>query len=112
MVQITERRKSPRVTVNVLAGQTVAGKYFVPLLSDISTKGVRLENPAGLERPSYYYSVLELMLPGCPEIIWARCRPVRNKNNGFFTSQALSFVDISAHHRRLLQEYTRRCLGH
>ena len=111
MLMIKERRLSPRITVNLTAGETVGGKYFLPLVSDISPRSVRLESPAGLERPPSHQVMLELMLPGCPDIVRARCRVLREENHGFFKSRVLSFVNISPYHRQLINGYLKRCLG-
>jgi c-di-GMP-binding flagellar brake protein YcgR len=104
-------RKSPRVTVNHLVGETTGGKYFLPLLANISEKGILIESPAGLERPRAHDPVVELNLPGCPNLIWARCRLVRQTNHGFFQSHALEFLNISAVDRKHIRLYVQRCAG-
>ncbi len=106
-----ENRKFRRATVNLLVGETTGGKYFIPLLSDISADGLMIESPSGLERPRAHDSVIELTLPGCKEIIRARCRVVRRKIQGFFEKQALKFVDISAVDRKNILLYVQRCAG-
>ncbi len=106
-----ERRKSQRVTVSLVAGETTGGKYFLPLVTDLGIDGVRIDSPSGLERPRAHYLVLEMILPGCKEIIWARCRVVREEKQGFFRRQALRFVNISAVHRNMLRLYLQRCVG-
>jgi c-di-GMP-binding flagellar brake protein YcgR len=106
-----DQRKSRRATVNLLVGETTGGKYFVPLLADISADGLMIESPSGLERPRAHDSVIELSLPGCKEIIRARCRIVRRKVKGFFEKQALKFVDISAVDRKHIKLYVQRCVG-
>lgn len=107
----SDMRSSRRATVNLLIGETTGGKYFIPLLSNISADGLLIESPAGLERPRVHDSFVELVLPGCKEIIRARCRVIRRTVKGFFEKQALKFVDISAVDRKHVQLYVQRCFG-
>ncbi|RME27433.1 MAG: PilZ domain-containing protein [Deltaproteobacteria bacterium] len=104
-------RKNERVTVRLVAAETTGGRYFLPMVTDLSTDGACLACPSGLEKPRAHFVVLELMLPGCNEIVWARCRIVHEKVEGFFRRQGLQFINISAHHRMLLTRYLQRCTG-
>ena len=106
-----DKRKSNRATVNLMVGETTGGTYHIPLAANISESGLLVESPSGLDRPDSHDRVVELMLPGCPEIIWARCRLVRSERKGFFSSHALQFVDISAVHKKLVRLYVQRCVG-
>ncbi len=106
-----ERRQSRRATVQLFVSEISGGKLFMPLMADVSDTGLKLQCPSGLEMPRTHAPVVELMLPGVPEIIYARCKVVRDKNKGFFRSRALEFVDISAVHRKLLRLYVQRVCG-
>lgn len=105
------QRKRNRATVNLLAGETHRGKYYIPLLANISEDGVYLESPAGLEMPRVHDPIVELSLPGVGDLVWARCQLVREENHGFFTGRALRFVNISAVDRKHIRLYVQRCIG-
>ena len=105
------RRKSDRVTVNLLVGETAGGKYFLPLLANISETGLYLECPAGLERPRAHDRIVELPLPGVPDLVRARCKVVRTDDHGFFEGEALEFMEISAADRNNVRMYVQRCVG-
>lgn len=105
------RRKNRRITVNLLAGETVGGQYHLPLLANLSETGLYLESPSGLERPPAHDRVVELALPGAEDLVWARCKVVRHDQSGFFQGHALEFVDISAHDRLQIRSYLHRCVG-
>jgi c-di-GMP-binding flagellar brake protein YcgR len=105
------QRRTRRATVNLLVGETVRGQLFQPLLADVSEGGVLLECPAGLDMPRAHDAVVELMLPGVPEIIMARCRVMRDSVHGFFRRRALEFVNISPLHRKHLKLYVQRVCG-
>jgi c-di-GMP-binding flagellar brake protein YcgR len=107
----SNQRKHSRATVNLLAGETNRGRYYLPLLANISENGVYLESPTDLEMPRVNDPIVELNLPGIDGLIWARCRVVREENQGFFTGRALSFVDISAIDRKHIRLYVQRCIG-
>ena len=47
----SNQRKRNRATVNLLVGETHRGKFYLPLLANISEDGVYLESPTGLEMP-------------------------------------------------------------
>lgn len=106
-----ERRNSQRMTVSLVVGETTGGKYFLPQVTNLGVDGACIDSPSGLERPRAHFLVLEMMLPGCDEIIWARCRVVREEKRGFFRRQAVRFVNISAVHRNMLRMYLQRCIG-
>ncbi|MBN2493127.1 MAG: PilZ domain-containing protein [Deltaproteobacteria bacterium] len=108
---LVNRRRSRRATVYMLAGETCGGKYFLPLLANVSSDGLLLECPSGLEMPRRHDAVVELSLPGVDEIIWARCQLVRESSHGFFRRRALRFVDISPLHRKQLHMYIQRVCG-
>ncbi len=108
---IQERRRNRRATVQLFVSQISGGKLFSPLMADISEQGLLLESPSGLEMPRHHAPVVELMLPGVPEIIYARCRVLRQSEHGFFTKRALEFVDISAAQRQLVRRYIRSACG-
>ncbi len=103
-----ERRRNKRATVELFISETNAGKLFMPMMANISAEGLLLESPAGLEMPDNHAPVVELMLPGVPEIVYARCKIVRQSEHGFFTRRALKFINISAVHRKLVQLYIQR----
>lgn len=106
-----ERRRTKRATVELFISETSGGKLFMPMMADISPEGLLLKSPAGLEMPQNHAPVVELMLPGVGEIIYARCKVVRESNKGFFTQRALKFVNISAVHRKLVDLYIQRVCG-
>ena len=110
---MTERnqRNSKRATVNMLVGETKGGTYFMPLLANLSESGLMVENPAGLEQADEKDTFMELMLPGCSDIIWARCKQVRKSCHGFFQARAYKFVNISAVDRKQIRAYLQRCVG-
>ena len=107
----SNQRKRNRATVNLLVGETHRGKYYLPLLANISEDGIYLESPSGLEMPRVHDPVVELSLPGVDNLIWARCQLVRAENQGFFTGRALRFVNISAVDRKHIRLYVQRCIG-
>ena len=107
----SNRRKSSRVTVNLLVGETTGGKYFLPLLANISETGLYLESPTGLERPRAHDRYVELPLPGVPDLVRARCKVIRTEDHGFFEGEALQFVDISAVDHKNVRLYVQRCIG-
>lgn len=104
-------RKSPRARVNMLVGETIGGKYFVPLAADLSEEGVFVELPAGMEIPSDHDPVVEIPIPGVSDLVWARCRVLRDEPRGFFSGQALKFLDISAVDRQRIRYYVHRRCG-
>jgi len=106
-----ERRQIRRATVQLFVSEISAGKLFMPLLADVSETGLKLQCPSGLEMPRNHAPVVELMLPGVPEIIYARCQVIRDQDKGFFRSRALKFVNISAVHRKMLKLYVQRVCG-
>ncbi len=103
-----ERRRNRRATVELFISETSGGKLFMPMMADISAEGLLVESPSGLEIPRNHAPVVELMLPGVPEIIFARCKVVRESKHGFFTKRALKFVNISAVHRKLVDLYIQK----
>jgi c-di-GMP-binding flagellar brake protein YcgR len=105
------RRTNRRATVQLLVSEVSGGKLFMPLLADLSEHGLLLESPAGLEMPRDHAPVVELMLPGVPEIIYARCQVLRDSDHGFFKKRALRFVNISAMHQKLVRMYVQRVCG-
>ena len=105
------RRKNRRATVQLMVSEISGGKLFLPLMADISEQGILLESPASLEMPRTNSPTVELMLPGIPQIIYARCRVRRESDHGFFKMRALEFVDISAIHRKLIRLYVQRICG-
>jgi len=107
----SNRRKTSRATVNLLVGETTGGKYFLPLLANISETGIYLESPAGVERPESHDRFVELSLPGVPDLVRARCKVVRSDDHGFFQGDALEFIEISAIDRKHVRMYVQRCVG-
>jgi hypothetical protein len=105
------QRKRNRATVNLLVGETHRGKYYLPLLANISEDGVYLESPTGLEMPRVHDPIVELSLPGVADLIWARCQLVREEKHGFFTGRALKFINICAVDRKRIRLYVQRCIG-
>ena len=105
------KRRTRRATVQLLVSEISGGKLYLPLLADLSEQGLLLESPTGLEQPRNHAPVVELMLPGVPEIIYARCQVLRESEHGFFKKRALKFVDISAIHRKLVRLYVQRVCG-
>lgn len=103
-----ERRRNRRATVELFISETNGGKLFMPMMADISSEGLLIESPSGLEMPNNHAPVVELMLPGVPEIIYARCKVVRQSGHGFFTRRAMKFINISAVHRKLVNLYIQR----
>lgn len=101
----TERRQRNRVAVNFLVSETSGGQVSHPLLTDLSEDGIHLEAPAGLAGGPGHAPVVEIMLPGVRDIIFARCKVVREKSAGIFEQRALKFVNISPNHRLLLKRY-------
>jgi c-di-GMP-binding flagellar brake protein YcgR len=98
-------RNSPRQRINAIVGETRDGKYFSPLLSDISETGIYLEYPPDYQQPRSHDSVVELFIPEIGRIIWTRCREVRKKEHDFFKGRGLSFLDISAMDRQSIRQY-------
>jgi len=104
------RRKSPRVKLDVFVGETVGGKYFLPLAADLSEDGIYLECPNGIERLGNA-PVVEFTLPGLSDLIWARCRTLRTEGKGFFTGRALRFVNIAPVDRQKIRYFIHRRCG-
>ena len=105
------RRKNRRATVQLLVSEISGGKLYMPQLADVSEEGLLLESPTGLEMERTHSPVVELMLPGVPEIIYARCKVVRASSHGFFKRRALKFVNISAMHKKMVKLYVQRICG-
>lgn len=102
------RRKHPRANTQLLIGETVGGRYFRPMLTNISEEGIYLESPSGLDRPRDHDPILEISLPDSSQLIWVRCRHLRKENHGFFQGQALGFFNISAFDRQKIRSFIQR----
>ncbi len=101
----SNRRKHPRANTNLLVSETIGGRYFLPMLTNISEQGIYIECPSGLEKPPGHDSIVEISLPGIKQMVWARCRALRRERLGFFQGQAMRFVDISAFDRQQIRSY-------
>lgn len=106
------RRARERATVNLTVGETRTNRYTVPVLANISDEAAYIEGPYDDDYGYFSEPILEIMLPGVPEIIWARCQVVREITSGFFHGRALRFVEISPLHRYYIRNYIQqnRCV--
>jgi hypothetical protein len=104
-MDLENRRTKERASVNLTVGETRTGRYTVPVLANISDEAAYIESPYDDDYGYFSEPVLEIMLPGVPEIIWARCRVVRENVSDFFHGRALRFVEISPIHRHYIRSY-------
>lgn len=107
----TDNRKRKRAPIDVFVSEKTGGKYFSPLLLNLNDDGAFIQYPANQERPFTHETILELLVPGVSEVIWVRCRHVREQPDGFFKARALQFVNISPLHRHYLRLYVQRTMG-
>jgi hypothetical protein len=104
-MDLENRRKKNRANVNITVCETQVGRYSVPVLANINDEVAYIEGPHDDDYGCFSQPILEIMLPGVPEIIWARCQIVREKTSGFFYGRALRFVEISPIHRHYIRRY-------
>lgn len=67
----TLRRESPRVDVEALCWEVVAGKEASTMAIDLSSMGLRIERPY-VGGPTRREVQLEIEVPGIDEIMWAK----------------------------------------
>jgi hypothetical protein len=104
-MDLENRRSKERASVDLIVGETHDGRYTVPVLANISDEGAYIEGPYDDDYGYFSEPVLEIMLPGIPEIIWARCQVMRENTSGFFHGRALRFIEISPIHRQYIRSY-------
>jgi hypothetical protein len=105
------RRQNNRVLVEIIATEIRKGRQYSPCLTDISEEGILLENPATQNLPQTATPTVELLLPGIPSIIYARCKTLRDSSDGFFRQRALQFIDISPVDRDHVRCFVHGILG-
>ena len=107
-----ERRQKRRASVDFLVSETTGGRAYQPLLTSVSEDGLSVEFPAGFDLRDDHASFVEIMIPQIPEIVFARCRIVRDRTQSGFRQRALKFIDISPIHRSYLRKYVHTMCGH
>lgn len=105
-----ERRRDPRVRMEMFLNQYVDDNPMRGLASNLSHTGLYLQKLADRQtrwgaRPSPSVVGLEFELPGTGEIIWASAESRFDLSGDYFQVSGLRFVGMARKHERLLRDF-------
>ncbi|HVR64474.1 MAG TPA: hypothetical protein VMU50_21385 [Polyangia bacterium] len=105
-----ERRRDPRVRVEMFLNQYVNDNPTRGLASNVSHTGLLLQKLADRQpgwglRPAPASIGLEFELPGTGEIIWACAEPRFDFAGDYLHASGLRFIGMARKHERLLRDF-------
>ena len=105
-----ERRRDPRVRLEMFLNQYVDDNPTRALASNVSHTGLLIQKLADRQtseglRPPPSSVGLEFELPGTGEIIWACAEPRFDCSGDYLHVSGLRFVGMARKHERLLRDF-------
>lgn len=104
---MSEKRKSPRATLDILVNKFLGGVPFMARTRDISSEGVSLDH---LNEPRFdgRQVGIQFQLPGQPEVIYAEGEIIREQRFDGGDVSSIRFTLLTDRHRRLIHQYVDR----
>jgi hypothetical protein len=98
-------RCSERAHLDLYVNKIIGDEPHLARVRDISPDGLYLYKLIEPETGSNGYVGLEMKLPTSDDVIWAVGQVVRNEEGKAADGVAIRFVRISAHDRKIIEDY-------
>lgn len=106
--RLVERRRAPRVRVQMSLTQYVRERPFPSHAINVSASGILLHRLIERRVPLSRIVAVEIDLPGTDEILWASAEPRFDILGDAFQTSGLTFVNMARKHEALLRDFVQR----
>ena len=104
---MSERRRSPRVPMDLYVNKYVKGYPYACRLVDLSEAGLRIERLAEPQASDESSFPIEIGKPGCEDTVWVWAKSVWRKGR----NEALSILHVDPFERLLLLDLLEEAAG-